>query len=292
MNFQNIPKVERASHLLDTAFRAAREAEMPDERARLRLVNATLSRHLKRTLKSFPSFDSLPGFYSELVRTTMDYPDLKKALAAIDWSIGRLGSLHRQYDRRAAAGRRVMREFYGRVSSVVKQIDPQLEYLDQCRRILRRVPDVKPGWRTVAIAGYPNVGKSSLLEALTDAKPEIKEYAFTTKSVNMGYIAGRRLQLIDTPGLFDRSRSNPIELQSIAVIRHLADLVVFVIDPTGSSGYSVREQRGLVQRLRDFGKPMLIVHAKSDMVEKRLPGSFYVSAKTGEGLTRLISRIP
>jgi nucleolar GTP-binding protein len=86
------------------------------------------------------------------------------------------------------------------------------------------------------------VGKSSLLRCLSSAKPEIAQYPFTTKEIHVGHIEKtekyitKRFQIIDTPGLLDRplSKRNEIEKQAIAALTHLADLIVFVLDVSGS----------------------------------------------------------
>ena len=59
---------------------------------------------------------------------------------------------------------------------------------------------------TVVIAGFPNVGKSTVLRRLTGAKPKVAEYPFTTKGIQIGYLETKwnKIQVIDTPGLLDR----------------------------------------------------------------------------------------
>jgi nucleolar GTP-binding protein len=48
---------------------------------------------------------------------------------------------------------------------------------------MSRLPSIDPATRTLLLCGYPNVGKSSLMNKLTRADVEVQPYAFTTKSL-------------------------------------------------------------------------------------------------------------
>jgi nucleolar GTP-binding protein len=83
----------------------------------------------------------------------------------------------------------------------------------------------------VAIAGFPNVGKSTLLNRLTGATAETNAYAFTTKSLNMGAIEYRHntIQFIDTPGTLARpEKMNDIERQAYLAMKYAAHLIIYV----------------------------------------------------------------
>ena len=112
----------------------------------------------------------------------------------------------------------VRKEFIGRVSSVLKQIYPNMAFLGVARNKLKNMPTVKD-LPSVVIAGYPNVGKSTLLRTLTTAEPEVNSYPFTTKGLNIGYTE-EGVQIIDTPGVLDRPiyERNDIELHAVVAI--------------------------------------------------------------------------
>jgi len=160
---------------------------------------------------------------------------------------------------------------------------------------MKRFPAIKTGLFTIAIAGYPNVGKSSLLKILTNASPEIKEYAFTTKAINMGYfnLNDDKIQVIDTPGAFDRNinKMNNIEKQAFLALKHVANMIIFIIDPTEGCGYGIKQQDNLLQSIKSFKKPIITVHNKADLIQKREKDVLYLSIKTKEGLTELIDLI-
>ncbi len=206
MNFQTIPPVENSKKLLDLAFRKAREkAEAKSftgeiakvikqkEGLKIDVIKTTLSDKLNAMREAFPEVDLLPPFYVKLVYLTLDVPMFKKSCAALKWAVGRVAFFQRGYaskinrerDRYKIGG--LAKEFYGRISSVLRQIDANMKYLEEVRKIMRTYPDIKEMF-TVCVYGFPNVGKSTLLNKLAGTKAEVANYAFTTKTINAGYI--------------------------------------------------------------------------------------------------------
>ena len=70
---------------------------------------------------------------------------------------------------------------------IKKQKDP-LAYLEQVRQHLARLPSIEVNTRTLILAGYPNVGKSSFMNKVTRADVDVQPYAFTTKSLFVGHM--------------------------------------------------------------------------------------------------------
>jgi nucleolar GTP-binding protein len=176
------------------------------------------------------------------------------------------------------------KQYYGRISSIMQRIDKDLKFLQNAREELRKVPDFDNSMPAVVIAGFPNVGKSQLVDKISTAKPQIAAYPFTTQGIGVGHFekGWRKFQIIDTPGLLDRPLEdrNEIELQAVLALKHLADVIVFVLDPSETSGYSYEKQL----------HPMIEVENKVDLVRTN-SDRIKISAMAGENLDQLKDEI-
>jgi small GTP-binding protein len=91
----------------------------------------------------------------------------------------------------------------------------------------------KSGNATMALVGYPSVGKSTLLTHLTGAESEAAAYEFTTTSIIPGMLfwRGAAIQILDMPGLIPgASRGRGRGREVLSVVRS-SDLVLFLLDP-------------------------------------------------------------
>ena len=202
---------------------------------------------------------------------TLDLAELKKALGSIKWVQQKNRELHRKFislinrETQREIIKNINKQYYGRISSLLKQISHQLRYLETCRKVMRSYPDIKEMF-TVCIYGFPNVGKTTLLNKLTQTKAKVAAYPFTTKSINAGYLTvnGTQIQVLDVPGTLAREKLNPIERQAELVLKELADLIIYVYDLTESCGYSVEQQQKLQQKLA--GREVIIYASKEDLL--------------------------
>jgi hypothetical protein len=103
----------------------------------------------------------------------------------------------------------------------------------------------KEGAGQVVIIGPPNVGKSALLAALTNAKPEVADYPFTTWTPTPGMmlVEDVQVQLIDTPPL----NRDYVEPELLNLVRR-ADLVLLVVD---LQGYPIQQLEDSIAFLRE-----------------------------------------
>lgn len=313
--FEKIPIILRADELLDRSFRKASKILIHDKEtiyknkktiiARTDSFATNLIATLEKYVKEFPSIDNLPMFYQELIDIKIDTNKLKKSLGAVAWAQKTCRMI---YSKQAKALKKAkgidflkqkQKEIYGRMSSVVKQVDKNLNLLAEAQIIMNEFPEIQDV-PTIVIAGYPNVGKSSLLRCLSSAKPEVAQYPFTTKEIHVGHIEKTeryitsKYQIIDTPGLLDRPLSdrNDMEMQAIAALSHLADLIVFLLDTSETCGYTLKDQKHLLVQVKKlFGDtPIIIVESKMD-IKKTDSKNLKISCETKEGINLLLDEI-
>ena len=90
----------------------------------------------------------------------------------------------------------------------------------------------KSGDGRVALIGFPSVGKSSLLNAVTDTKSEAAAYEFTTLTCIPGnlVINGTKIQMLDLPGIIEGAAQGKGRGREVISVAHSADLILMVLD--------------------------------------------------------------
>jgi len=300
--FEEIPTVLTAEELLDKAFSRASRAgrgkrnRWRAEKSMITTASNILSDNLANIVRKFPNLDDLPKFYYELTDLLVGIDRLRMSLSSIDWAGKKIHKLSRDYISEMQDDDPVVvrKRAYGRISSIVREVDSDLKFLNDAKAKLKKIPSVSE-LPTIVVVGYPNVGKSSFISTISTGKPKIDSYPFTTKGVSIGhfFMDVDKHQIIDTPGLFDRALSerNECELQGIFALRHLGDVILFIIDPSESCGYPIDEQMGLLGEVkREFDLPMLVVSNKCDL-EVCDRGDMQMSVETGENLDEVLSRL-
>jgi GTPase len=171
----------------------------------------------------------------------------------------------------------------------------------------------------VGLLGMPNAGKSSLIRAVSAAKPRVADYPFTTLAPNLGVVRvdeNRSFVMADIPGLIEGASEGAglghqflRHLQRTRLLLHVVDLAPFDdnVDP-------VHEAKAIVNELKKYdaslhNKPRWLVLNKLDLIDeserdarvnaftkayfgrKKKPPIFAISAMTGDGTKPLIYAI-
>jgi GTP-binding protein HflX len=173
------------------------------------------------------------------------------------------------------------------------------------QRDVRRKARQRAEIPTVALAGYTNVGKSTLLNALTDAEVSVHDRLFETLDpTTRGFdYDGRRYLVTDTVGFIRRLPTQLVEGFAATLEETLvADLVLHVIDASAPDDRLDEQIAAVEAVLREIGAdelPVELVVNKIDAVDplrrrrlaNRFPDALQVSALAGSGLVELRARI-
>jgi nucleolar GTP-binding protein len=215
-------------------------------------------------------------FYADLINVLYDRDHYKLALGQLNIARQLIDNIAKDYVRMLKYGdslfrcKQLKRAGLGRMVTVMRKQGPTLEYLEEVRKHLARLPSIDPNTRTLLVCGYPNVGKSSFMNKVTRADVEVQPYAFTTKSLFVGHLDYKyqRWQVIDTPGILDHplEERNTIEMQSITALAHLHCAVLFFIDISAACGWSIEDQLSLFANISPLfaNKPVVLVATKTD----------------------------
>jgi GTPase len=157
----------------------------------------------------------------------------------------------------------------------------------------------------VALAGYTNAGKSTLLNALTGSEVGVRDRLFhtldpTTRTWELG---GRDYLVTDTVGFIRKLPHELVDAFAATLEEtRLADLLVHVVDasqPEDELNEMVRAVEDVLEEIGAGDQPRLLVLNKADLLDDerrrelgfRHPGAILVSASSGEGLEALGDRV-
>ena len=233
---------------------------------------------LSTVLTEFPKLDDVHPFYADLMNVLYDKDHYKLALGQLNIAKHLIDNVSKDYVRLIKFAdslyrcKQLKRAALGRMCTIMKRQKQNLEYLEQVRQHLARLPSIDPNTRTLLICGFPNVGKSSFMNKITRADVEVQPYAFTTKSLFVGHMDYKylRWQVVDTPGILDHplEHRNTIEMQAITALAHLRAAIVYVMDISEQCGHSIESQLQLFDNIKPLfvNKPLIIALNKVDVI--------------------------
>ncbi|MBE5746711.1 MAG: GTPase HflX [Clostridiales bacterium] len=219
----------------------------------------------------------------ELAQLKYLYPRLKgkgEALSRLGGGVGTRGpgETKLETDRRYIRGR-------------LKYLENRLKETEK-RRSLQTARRQKTNVKTIALVGYTNTGKSTLMNLLTGADVYVKNELFATldPTARSFYVDGVEFLLVDTVGFLQDLPHNLIEAFKSTLESALhCDLALIVCDATGEYDMQLKTTLSTLEEMH-FSSPYLIVMNKSETVADKtaLPyGSVAISAKEHLGIDTL-----
>jgi nucleolar GTP-binding protein len=308
MDFEDLPTVPRSEELVDKAFsRAARAGRAKQgieaQESMLQTSANILSDNLQNVVTSWPDFELVDEFYYELADATLaetdvgGVDDLRQHLSSVMSAGRQIENLKEEYHGRirnadSDTARKLRKQAFARFADVTEGVADDLLAIGEARDALKVLPDIRADEPAIVVAGYPNVGKSSFVNDVTNATNETASYPYTTTGINVGHIERNhiRYQLVDTPGVLDRpsEERNAIESQAVSALEHLADAVLYMVDASGDCGYPLEDQLDLLDEVQDrFDVPVLVVCNKSDR-STDVEADYYMSIETGENVEEVL----
>ncbi len=172
-------------------------------------------------------------------------------------------------------------------------------------RAVQRAERERAALPTIALVGYTNAGKSTLLNALTDSEVGVRDRLFhtldpTTRTLRL---AGRPYLLTDTVGFISKLPHQLIDAFAATLEEtRRADLLAHVLDASAPEAQAEIMQHSVEQTLEEIGageRPRLLVLNKADLLDPaerdelrlRHPEAVLLSATSGDGLAELGERI-
>lgn len=156
----------------------------------------------------------------------------------------------------------------------------------------------------VGLVGFPNAGKSTLLSAISAAKPKIADYPFTTMEPSLGivdYRGDRSFVMADIPGIIEGASEG--KGLGLRFLRHIERNAVLLFMVPADSDDILKDYEILLNELKEFNpeladKSRVLAISKSDMLDDELRDELarelpegvpavFISAVTGQGLTEL-----
>jgi len=191
-NFKSIPVVQNASELINAVLsktqRKTPTVIHPGYKItrirkfymrKVKFTNQSVAEKVHSIITTFPKLDDIHPFYGDLINILYDKDHYKMALGYLHTAKNLCEKIANDYVKLMKYGDSLYRckqlkiAALGRMATVLKKLNSSLVYLEEVRKHLGRLPSIDPNSRTLILTGYPNVGKSSFMNNITNADVEV-----------------------------------------------------------------------------------------------------------------------
>ena len=181
-NFKAIPPIPKSNELIDIIL-SKTQRKTPTvthpgyqitriRRFYMRKVKFTydgIAEKIDSVVKSFPKLDDIHPFYADLINILYDKDHYKMALGNLNSAKTTCEKICGDYVKLLKYGDSLYRckqlkvAALGRMMTILTKLNSSLNYLEEVRKHLGRLPSIDPTSRTLLLTGFPNVGKSSFI---------------------------------------------------------------------------------------------------------------------------------
>lgn len=160
---------------------------------KIKYMQDVLNEKLSGIVDGFPKLNDIHPFYADLMNILYDKDHYKLALGHVNKAKSITDKIASDYVRLLKyadtlyRAKMLKKAALGRMCTLLKKLKSSLSYLEEVRKHLGRLPMIDTNARTLLVTGYPNVGKSSFMNNITNANVDVQPYAFTTQSLFIGH---------------------------------------------------------------------------------------------------------
>ena len=146
---------------------------------KVKFMQTSVNEKLSDIVEGFPKLNDIHPFYADLMNVLYDKDHYKLALGHVNKAKTIVDHIANDYVRLLKyadslyRGKMLKKAALGRMCTVMKKLKSSLSYLEEVRKHLSRLPLIDTNARTMIITGYPNVGKSSFMNNVTNANVDV-----------------------------------------------------------------------------------------------------------------------
>jgi nucleolar GTP-binding protein len=203
-NFKSIPIVQNSAELINSILsktqRKTPTVIHPGYKItrirkfymrKIKFTNQTIEEKIEGIITNFPKLDDIHPFYGDLINILYDKDHYKMALGYLHTAKNLCEKIANDYVKLLKYADSLYRckqlkvAALGRMATTLKKLNSSLVYLEEVRKHLGRLPSIDPNSRTLILTGYPNVGKSSFMNNITNANVEVYIVFYTKFRFNL-----------------------------------------------------------------------------------------------------------